>query len=877
MADSKKQSPELATASTLATGSGTPTGGAHDATLASGGVGPDVPVIVRTGLSHDLDFATIDPQRYGIGEEIARGGMGRIMAARDRRLGRPVAIKELLTATGDLRARFEREARITARLQHPAIVNLLEAGTWPGGEPFYVMKLVAGESLDKVIAGRPTLEARLGLLPNVIAAVDALAYAHGQRVIHRDLKPANVLVGEFGETVVIDWGLAKDLSDTSGAPELAVGPYRASSTTPGQTEAGAVMGTPAYMPREQAEGDPVDERADVYALGAMLYHVLAGEPPYVGKTTDAILVEVIAGPPRSLAARTPDIPPDLATIVTKAMAHVASDRYPTAKELADDLKKFQTGQLVGAHSYSAWQLLGRWIRRHRMAVTVAVVATVLLGAIGVVSVRRILREQARTEEQRRVAERSRGEAERNRGEAEDLAAFMLGDLHEQLAPIGRLDLLDAVAKKAAAYYDRMPTSASDVESSARLHVRRNLGQVLAAQGHADDAVREYRASQAISEALAAKDPSNAVWQRELAISHDRIGALLLAQGDPAGALAASRLSLGIRTKLAAQDPSNDDTQRDLAATHGALGNALIKQGDMAGAIAEYTALRAIAEALVAKEPTSTDRQRALSVALNKIGDLRVAQGQPAAALTEYRASLAITDTLARKDPTNADRQRDLSVSYNKVGSVLLTQGDVPGALTQQRASLAIAATLAKQDPTNADRQHDLWASHNLVGNVLLKQKEMVGALEEYRASVAIAETLAAKDPTNADRQRDLLAIQGNVGELLLSMGDTAGALAAYRATLTIAEALAAKDPTSADWQADLSYSHSSIGDALLAQRDLAGALAAYRASLTIIEALAAKDPTNADVHEQATKLADKVATCCGKKASKRRRTEPPGR
>ena len=154
-----------------------------------------------------------------------------------------------------------------------------------------------------------------------------------------------MLVGEFGETVVIDWGMAKDLADSSGSPDTATGPYRTTAVL-GQTVAGTVIGTPAYMPAEQAEGEPVDERADVYALGAMLYHLLAGAPPYVGKT-DIILDAVIAGPPEPLETRTPGVPPDLVAIVAKAMAHAAANRYPTAKQLADDLKKFQTGQLVG--------------------------------------------------------------------------------------------------------------------------------------------------------------------------------------------------------------------------------------------------------------------------------------------------------------------------------------------------------------------------------------------------------------------------------------------------------------------------------------------------------------------------------------------------
>jgi serine/threonine protein kinase len=305
----------------------------------------------RLSSEGDLpDLPAADPERYTLSGELARGGMGRVWRARDRRLGRQVAIKELLDGNGNARARFEREVRITARLQHPAIVNLLEAGTWPDGEPFIAMKLVAGEPLDRVIAGRQGLVDRLALLPNVIAVVDALAYAHGQQVIHRDLKPANVLVGAFGETVVIDWGLAKDLAE----PEpigAAVGPYR---TPPGSAEgtlSGTVIGTPGYMPVEQARGGSVDARADVYALGAMLYHLLSGQPPYRGSSAAAVVEAVIKGPPPPLERLVSGAPRDLVTIVHKAMAREAADRYASAAELALELKKFQTGQLVGSHAW----------------------------------------------------------------------------------------------------------------------------------------------------------------------------------------------------------------------------------------------------------------------------------------------------------------------------------------------------------------------------------------------------------------------------------------------------------------------------------------------------------------------------------------------
>jgi WD40 repeat protein len=307
---------------------------------------------------------------YVRGAEIAVGGMGRIIEARDTRLDRVVAIKELLEPGVQLAARFEREALISARLEHPAIVAVYEAGRWPNAEPFYAMKRVVGRALDKVIASRTTIAERLALIPNVLAVFDALAYAHGKQIIHRDLKPANVLIGEHGETVVIDWGLAKDLDD---ADEPVPERIRDSA----HTIVGAVLGTPAYMAPEQARGEIVDERADVYALGALLYYVLAGKAPYAGESADTILAAVKDG--GALVVRRPGVPDDLATIVETAMARDPAHRYPTARELAEDLRRFQTGQLVGRHAYSLRALLWRWIRRHRAVVAVAVAMLVLSG------------------------------------------------------------------------------------------------------------------------------------------------------------------------------------------------------------------------------------------------------------------------------------------------------------------------------------------------------------------------------------------------------------------------------------------------------------------------------------------------------------------
>jgi len=382
----------------------------------------------------------VSPGHYEIQEELARGGMGRILIARDRRIGRTVALKELL-GTGDaMFRRFEREALVTGRLQHPAIVPVYEAGRWPSGEPFFAMKLVKGTSLDKKIADKPTLHERLALLPTIIQIAEALAYAHSEHIIHRDLKPQNVLVGAYGETVVVDWGLAKDLTDGAADSMPAISTVASPAISGDLTMAGSVMGTPTYMPVEQARGLPLDERCDVYALGAILYHTLAGKPPYSGRTADEILDKVNLGPPAPIAEVVPGVPEELAAIVDKAMARKLADRYRTAKDLAAELTAFQAGQLVAAHRYSRWALIKRFARRHRAALSAAAALLVIGGVIAIVSVRQVVsaRDDARralatVEREKRAFLVEEGRQELVSGRTTK-AATLLGEVYKDGAP-----------------------------------------------------------------------------------------------------------------------------------------------------------------------------------------------------------------------------------------------------------------------------------------------------------------------------------------------------------------------------------------------------------------------------------------------------------
>jgi WD40 repeat protein len=368
---------------------------------------PAVEACAEPGLPID------DPERYEQVAEQGRGGLGRVVRAVDKRLGRTVAVKELLRNDDWHEARFVREALITARLEHPGIVPVHEAGRWPNGAPYYVMKLVEGRTLKELMAGHGSWRERLSLLPHVIAIADAVGYAHSEGVIHRDLKPSNVIVGEFGETIVIDWGLARDRkTDIPDAPtEMALATGSGVSTVSGK-----IVGTPAYMAPEQARGEPTDERADVYALGAVLYELLAGTAPHADETPQSALDKVIAGPPVPLAEVAPGAPPELVDIVAKAMARVPAERYPNATAVAEDLRRFQTGKLVSAHAYTPWQIFTKKLKQHKSVVVVALASAVVLGAMGVESFKKVVAERDIARGERARAEQATRQVEENRRE-----------------------------------------------------------------------------------------------------------------------------------------------------------------------------------------------------------------------------------------------------------------------------------------------------------------------------------------------------------------------------------------------------------------------------------------------------------------------------
>jgi serine/threonine-protein kinase len=381
-------------------------------------------------------------ERYELQAEIGRGGMGAVLRVVDNKLERPLAMKIIVGQAAAARtgetppveprqlARFLNEAKLTGQLDHPGIVPVHEVGVDAEGRAYFTMKLVKGQTLAEVFEKQSSGDPDWST-PRVLTVIErvceAMAFAHERGVIHRDLKPANIMVGDFGEVYVMDWGLARKLGESEEIGGAAAEVDAELSAQISLTRDGAVLGTPAYMSPEQARGEiaSLGPQSDVYSLGAMLYQLIAGTPPHLKKgerpSGAEVLARVVTGPPERLAS--PTTPPELIAICEKAMAQSAPERYGSVRELAQDLNRFVSGRTVAAFDTSAWAETKQWVRRNK-ALAAALAAVLLVSTGGAVAFKLKANEAeqnaqtaqanaTRAEEGEKAAEASAQEAQRN--------------------------------------------------------------------------------------------------------------------------------------------------------------------------------------------------------------------------------------------------------------------------------------------------------------------------------------------------------------------------------------------------------------------------------------------------------------------------------
>ena len=411
--------------------------GRQEATVADRPIASDVtfPWVVADGISTRSRFRILRPH--------GGGGLGLVSVAMDSELNREVALKEIRPELADdpqSRARFLLEAEVTGQLEHPGVVPVYGLQTDRRGRPYYAMRFVRGEDLKGVIARHHGANSPAGqtpparalalhrLLTRFVAVCEAMSYAHDRGVIHRDLKPSNILLGPYGETMVVDWGLAKVLRPDGTAPrgpaEAPLNPTSAIASGSSDTLAGTVVGSPAYMSPEQAEGWPegVGPASDVYSLGATLYTLLVGKPPFSGANIPSVLRRVRQGdfpPPRSV---NPAVPPALEAVSRKAMSLRPEDRHASARELAVDIEHWMADEPISWLVEPWGQRLSRWGRRNRVLVrtggsALAVVTLISLVAALLINASRV---QERTQRIEANTQRARAEDERRRAEERSL-------------------------------------------------------------------------------------------------------------------------------------------------------------------------------------------------------------------------------------------------------------------------------------------------------------------------------------------------------------------------------------------------------------------------------------------------------------------------
>jgi eukaryotic-like serine/threonine-protein kinase len=916
-------------------------------------------------------------ERYTLTHLHAKGGMGRVWLARDTALGRQIALKELRPDQTDnsiVFSRFLYEAKITAQLEHPGIVPVYELGE--GEAPYYTMRFVKGRTLSEAIrayhkkrtAGGADSVGMIELLTAFVGVCHAVAYAHSRGIIHRDLKGQNIVMGDFGEVMVLDWGLAKRVgpdqqptgSENQAAavsdlakiiadpnqPTLGTGaaqpsqdpdctlpdpadlrssaapnppptpsasvngaqqsspngngsaahrsgtgtsrrPNPESGAGPDGTMQGQLLGTPAYMAPEQAQGrhDLVDQRTDVYGLGAILYEILTGRPPFIAPKTSDIIRKVCneaPTPPRQIVAETS---PGLEAVCLKALQKPAAERYTSASELAQEVQRWLADEPVRAFDEPWLTRALRWARRHKTLVTAA--AALLVTATIALAISTML-----------VA------GERNEAEAQGKQARRAVNLLTKGAEIGFDDHLDPFQQKflagALEYYEEFTSRVASDPAVKLEHGRayQHMGDIERKLGKFTESEQAYQKAIQILEPLATSDRFGPDAKRSLARTLALLGDLLVRQGRDKGKaeplyrqaveiqeplvsapnpLAEDRLHLGqtlrsqgdlvrldgkftqakpvydqaikVLDDARAVDAKHVEIRNELALATEARGSINRDLGDIKQAGQDYRRAMELLEALVTELPTVARYRESLAKACNSLGLLEENSGSLVEAERYYRRELPLVERLTQDFPDRPEHGRELARTLSNLGNVLARNRD-DGAEVILRRAVEINAPLSTKHPEDLQIRFDLAKDYQCLGDLEREQGNSDAAAKSIGQSRSISEALVKAFP-DRPRYSELLAMNlAGLGLVMHELGQPQ-AEETFQASAAIYEKLVLAHPDNVEYQIGQARCLRDQGVVVEAKGQPELAESIYRKALSRFEAQNSKAQTNEALRMQA--------------------------
>jgi serine/threonine-protein kinase len=823
------------------------------------GIGPNdfPPEDMADDSKPDTDVAS---HRYRRIRSLAKGGGGEIWIANDRELNRTVALKELHSQDRGARTRFFKEAEITGKLEHPGIVPVYGLVVGPSGRPCYAMKFIEGQSLDTLIQrcylptspsyGSPAHIHQLNqLLRRFAGACDAVAYAHSRGVLHRDIKPQNIMIGKYGETLVVDWGLAKVRGDIEADPNSVLSPELRLTLSEiadeHTTSKGFTLGTLAYMPPEQAMGNltALDERSDVYALGATLYKILTGRAPIPSLEEGQMIGRIVTGNYLSVRDHQPKAPKGLVAICQKAMALNPDDRYATTLDLKADIEGYLAQDPIVALSDGWFDRLTRWGRRHRSAAVAGAASLILIAAVSTLAAivvggalaaksAALQKELVTNSKMRETFSRANGtlnayieliRKDPKLKENKELAAFRRNLITETMnysrTFIQQLDSAELLTREAALAYFQLGVLTSEI-------------------GDKNEAMQSFRRAIELTKGQNLLPHE----QGHLATMYNELGNLQASMGQSVEADASHKIALEIREKLVSGSGELSEYSEGLAGSLISMGNIYAARGQHAEAEKLFDRSRLIREALVKASPGSMTNREGLAGTYNRLGSQFLRAGRLKEALESFGLAITMGEQLLKESPESIAIRKLLGFTYDSLGIAQDQKADQSLAIASYTRAGQLLDEVLASNPESSDVRNQRASNLLHLGAIEVRQGRRKAAQERFERAIKLYQELVVANPQFKEFQIGLATSHFKLADFAIDIGMFDVAEREFKAALPLYEAVLANEPSSDAHLNAIALTHNGLGNIAKRQQQLDAAEAHFREAIKLTGQLVIKNP-----------------------------------